>query len=77
MVDRTTMHGCPMANACKGMSHSGPTRTLMFLPGLLFIAFGVAIIFFPQILAWLIAIALISVGFAMLAMARFMRSMGD
>ena len=77
MTNSTVMPGCPMAKACKGMTQNPPSGILMFLPGLLFIAFGVAIVLYPQILVWLVAIALISIGFAMLAMARFVRSMGD
>jgi uncharacterized membrane protein HdeD (DUF308 family) len=42
----------------------------------LFIALGVLIILYPQILAWLIAIALIVMGIAALIMTNFMRGIG-
>jgi cytochrome c biogenesis protein CcdA len=48
----------------------------MMIPGILFIALGVFIILYPQILAWLIAIALIVMGIAMLMMINFMRGIG-
>jgi uncharacterized membrane protein HdeD (DUF308 family) len=48
----------------------------MIMPGLVFIGLGVAIILYPQILVWLVAIALIGMGIAMLMMANFMRGIG-
>jgi cytochrome c biogenesis protein CcdA len=48
----------------------------MMIPGILFIALGVFIILYPQILAWLIAIALIVMGIVMLMMINFMRGIG-
>jgi len=48
----------------------------MIIPGLVFIALGVAIILYPQILVWLVAIALIAVGLAMLLMVNFVRRIG-
>jgi uncharacterized membrane protein HdeD (DUF308 family) len=48
----------------------------MIIPGVVFIALGVAIIVFPQILVWLVAIALIVIGGAMLMMVNFMRNIG-
>ena len=67
---------CPMAEACKGMMEKPGSGLWMMVPGILFIALGVIIILFPQILAWLIAIALVFMGIAMLMMTRFMRGMG-
>jgi hypothetical protein len=46
------------------------------IPGVLFIALGVLIILYPQILAWFVAIALVVVGIAMLKMTKFMRGIG-
>jgi cytochrome c biogenesis protein CcdA len=48
----------------------------MMIPGILFIALGVLIILYPQILAWLIAIALVAMGIAMLMMIKFRRGIG-
>jgi uncharacterized membrane protein HdeD (DUF308 family) len=48
----------------------------MILPGLLFIALGVVIIFYPKLLLWLVAIVLIAMGVGMLMMANFMRGVG-
>ena len=48
----------------------------MMIPGIIFIAMGILIIFFPQILAWLVAIVLILIGIAMLVMINFMRGIG-
>jgi uncharacterized membrane protein HdeD (DUF308 family) len=48
----------------------------MVIPGLVFILLGVTIIVYPQILAWLVAAALIVMGVAMLMMVNFMRGIG-
>lgn len=70
------MHICPMAETCKGVMQKPGSSFWMLVPGLIFIALGVSIILYPQILAWLVAIALILMGFAMLMMANFMRGIG-
>ena len=67
---------CPMATTCKGMMQNRKSGFLIMAPGLLFIALGVTIIMYPQILVWIIAIALIVMGIAMLMMANFMRRFG-
>jgi uncharacterized membrane protein HdeD (DUF308 family) len=46
---------------------------LMMIPGLLFVLAGVAIIFEPQVLVWLVAGASIVVGIALVAAANFFR----
>ena len=76
MVETTPMPMCPMAETCKGMMKKPGSRLWMMIPGILFIALGVFIILYPQILAWLIAIALIIMGIAMLMMINFMRGIG-
>jgi uncharacterized membrane protein HdeD (DUF308 family) len=48
----------------------------MMIPGILFIALGILIILYPQILAWLIAIAFVVMGIAILMMTNFMRGIG-
>ena len=67
---------CPMAEACKGMMEKPGSGMWMMIPGVLFIALGVLIILYPQILAWFVAIALVVVGIAMLKMTKFMRGIG-
>jgi len=76
MVETTPMPMCPMAETCKGMMGKPGSGLWMLIPGILFIALGVFIILYPQILAWLIAIALIGIGIAMLMMINFMRGIG-
>ena len=76
MEEKMSMSTCPMAKACKGMTEKPGTSLWMIVPGLIFVALGIAIILYPQILVWLVAIALIVMGFAMLMMANFMRSFG-
>lgn len=68
---------CPMARACKGMAENPGTRLWMVVPGLIFVALGITIVLYPQILVWLVAVALIVMGVAMMMMASFMRSFGE
>jgi hypothetical protein len=50
---------------------------LMFsVPGIVLIVLGIAVIVEPRILVWLVALALITMGGAILMMARFMRGIG-
>ena len=67
---------CPMAETCKGMMEKPGSGVWMLIPGILFIVLGVMIILYPQILAWLIAIALIVMGIAALIMTNIMRRIG-
>lgn len=67
---------CPMAETCKGMMDKPGYGLWMMLPGVALIAVGVLIILYPQILAWLVAAALICMGIGMLMMMNFMRSIG-
>ena len=76
MAGSIPMPMCPMAETCKVMMEKPGSRLWMIIPGLVFIVLGVAIIFYPQILAWLVAIALIAMGIAMLMMVNFMRGIG-
>ena len=76
MIETKTMPMCPMAEACKGMMEKPGSGMWMMIPGVLFIALGVLIILYPQILAWFVAIALVVVGIAMLMMTKFMRGIG-
>lgn len=76
MPETTPMPMCPIAETCKGMMEKRGSILWMMIPGVVFIALGFAIIIFPQILVWLVAVALIVMGLAMLVMINFMRSFG-
>lgn len=76
MTESTAMPMCPMAKTCRGMMEKPGSGFWMIIPGLVFIALGVAIILYPQILVWLVAIVLIVMGLAMLLMVNFVRSIG-
>ena len=76
MAETSPMPMCPMAETCKGMMEKSGTGLWMMIPGILFIALGILIFLYPRILAWLIAIALIVMGIAILLMTRFMRGIG-
>ena len=49
----------------------------MIVPGIVLVILGVAVIIEPRILVWLVAVALIVMGFAMMMLARFMRGIGE
>ncbi|MDH3747488.1 MAG: hypothetical protein OER97_04725 [Gammaproteobacteria bacterium] len=76
MTETAPLRMCPMAKTCQGMMEKPSAGLWIVIPGAVFIALGIAIIIFPQILAWLVAIALIVTGFVMLMMVNFMRSFG-
>ena len=76
MVETSPMTMCPMAGACKGMMEKPRSGLMLMVPGLAFIILGVVVLIEPQILAWLVSIALIVMGIAMLVMANFMLKMG-
>ena len=76
MVDVTPMTMCPMAETCKGMMEKPRFGFMFMIPGFVLIVLGVAVLLEPKILAWLVAIALIFMGIAMLMMAGFMRKIG-
>ena len=62
-----------MAAMCKGMTDKPKSGLMLLIPALIFVIFGVAILIAPQILAWLVGIALIVMGVAILLLGRFMR----
>ncbi len=76
MMETTPVSMCPMAEICKSMMEKPGSGLWMMVPGILFIALGVLLILYPQILAWLIAIVLVAMGIAMLMMTKFMRGTG-
>lgn len=77
MANTAPMAMCPMAATCKGMMAKPRSGLMLMIPGFVSIILGVAVLIEPQILAWLVAIALIVMGIAMLMMANFMRKMGQ
>lgn len=76
MAETAPISMCPMGETCRRMVGKSGSGFWMTIPGVVFIALGVAIIIFPQILVWLVAVALIVMGLAMLMMVNFMRNMG-
>jgi len=76
MAETAPMPMCPMGETCRGMMAKTGSGFWMTIPGVVFVALGVAIIIFPTILVWLVAIALIVMGLAMLMMVNFMRRIG-
>ncbi len=76
MTDTRPMPMCPMAETCKVMMDKPGSGLWMMLPGVALIAAGVLIILYPQILAWLVAVALICMGIGMLMMMNLLRSIG-
>ena len=76
MVNTTPMTMCPMAETCKGIMEKPRLGFMFIVPGISFIILGVAVLIEPQILVWLVAIALIVMGFAMIVLASFIRKIG-
>jgi len=68
---------CPMAETCKGMMEKPFSGLMLVVPGLVLILLGVGVLIEPRILVWLVAIALIIMGIAMLMAGRIMRRMGQ
>lgn len=73
MAETPPMSMCPMAKKCTGMMERTSSGAFLIIPGLLFIAVGVLIIFVPQVLIWLIAATSILFGSALLLLASLMR----
>jgi len=69
------MESCPMSAMFKKASGKRGFGLLAMIPGLLLVLGGVAIIFEPQILVWLMAGASILIGIALLAAASFFRKL--
>ena len=66
-----------MAAMCKGMTDKPKSGLMLLIPALIFVIFGVAILIAPEILAWLVGITLIAIGFAILVFGRFMRKFAE
>jgi len=76
MTEPVSMPMCPMANTCKGMMERPLSGFVLMVPGFVLIILGVAVLIEPRILAWLVAVALIVMGIAMLILAKFIRKVG-
>ena len=77
MTESTSAPPCPMAAMCKGMTDKPKSGLMLLIPALIFVIFGVAILIAPQILAWLVGIALIAIGVAILVFGRFMQKFAE
>lgn len=76
-METTPMAMCPMAETCKGIMEKPMSGLMLIVPGIMFVILGVAVLIEPRILIWLMAIALVVTGIAMLALNRFMRKIGQ
>jgi len=77
MAESAPMPMCPMAETCKGIMEKPMSRFALVIPGVILIVLGVTVLFEPRILAWLVAIALIVMGIAMLILTKFVRRVGE
>jgi hypothetical protein len=81
LSEPTTMMSCPMARMCQGMisgSGSGARFGLFLLvPGLLLFLIGVAILFEPQVLVWVVGGAAILFGSLLIGFGIFLRRLGS
>jgi Flp pilus assembly protein TadB len=73
---RTPMAMCPMATMCKGMMEKPPSGFFAMLAGAVLIVLGMLIVVEPTILVWLVGIAFVLFGVALLVMANFLRRLG-
>lgn len=77
MAESVPMPMCPMAETCKGMMEKPFSSLALIIPGIVLILLGVSVLIEPRILLWLVAVALIVMGVAMLMLSRFMRKVGE
>lgn len=77
MAKPTSMPMCPMAETCKGMMEKPLSGFVLIVPALVLIALGVVVVVEPRILVWLVAIALVVMGIAMLVLAKLMRKVAE
>jgi hypothetical protein len=62
-----------MAKMCKGVMDKPRSGFALFVPGLVLVILGVAVIFEPRILVWLVAGAFIVMGIGFLFFGGFLR----
>jgi len=76
MAESVPMPMCPMAETCKGMMERPFSGLALIVPGIVLIVLGVSVLIEPRIILWLVAVALIVMGIAMVMLSRFMRKAG-
>ena len=76
MSQPSPMPMCPMAETCKGMMEKPSSGYMIIVPGIVLIVLGVLVVIEPRILVWLVAVALVLMGIAMLMLAGFIRNVG-
>jgi peptidoglycan/LPS O-acetylase OafA/YrhL len=76
MADSGSMPMCPMAETCRGMMDKPRSGVALIVTGIVLMVLGVAVVVEPRILLWLVAAVLVVMGFAMLMLAKFMRTLG-
>ena len=76
MAESVPMPMCPMAETCKGMMEKRFSGLALLIPGIVLVILGVSVLIEPRILLWLVAVALIVMGIAMVMLSRFMRKVG-
>lgn len=77
MAEQAPMPMCPMAGMCRRMMKQSRPRYALVIPGILLIILGLTVLVEPRILVWLVAIALIMLGSAILMMTKLIRSIGE
>lgn len=77
MTDKEPMPTCPMAKTCKCMMGKPMPSFALIVAGLVLIILGVVVLYEPQILVWLVAIALIAMGVSILMLNKFLQKMGQ
>ena len=77
MTERGPLPTCPMAETCKRMMENRLSGFTLIVPGTLLILLGVAVLVEPRILLWLVAIAFVTAGIAMLMLPRFIRKIAE
>ncbi len=76
MAEPAPLPMCPMAKTCRGMMKKPFSGIALIIPGIVFIALGVAIVIEPRVLVWVMAAVFIFLGIAMVIMASFIRGLG-
>ena len=76
MAESTPMPMCPMVGICRRMAEKPRAGLVLLVPGVLLIVLGVVIVVEPRVLIWLVALALVFIGIALLMLAKMMRRFG-
>ena len=73
MSQSTPMPMCPMAGICRGIAQKPGAGLVLLVPGVLLVALGIVILVEPRVLVWIVALALIFMGIALVLLGRMMR----